>query len=203
MRYYSPALGVFTSRDPFEGVVGRAMSYNGYTYAEGNPVNLVDPTGEFPFIIAVLLGAPIIAAVTGSAWNLFVEQGRGVNGGHQFDPFMCVDWNNVSSAGVATGLGVVAAAAGMVFGVPYTVGALLDAVNPSWGFTPTEFNRALLDFFGLGDEYDELLSNLYFQAGSAAGAFTSLVISYHMYSDLLLRLQQGNGVLQFATLTGE
>ncbi|MBL8120799.1 MAG: hypothetical protein JNJ78_24980, partial [Anaerolineae bacterium] len=35
-RYYSPALGVFPSRDPFEGVAERAMSLNGYSWVEGN-----------------------------------------------------------------------------------------------------------------------------------------------------------------------
>ncbi|MBL8166066.1 MAG: hypothetical protein JNJ61_29055 [Anaerolineae bacterium] len=44
-RYYSPALGVFASRDPFEGVAARAMSLNGYSWVEGNVANVVDPSG--------------------------------------------------------------------------------------------------------------------------------------------------------------
>jgi len=44
-RYYSPALGIFTSRDPFEGMAGRPMSLNGYSWVEGNVVNAVDPSG--------------------------------------------------------------------------------------------------------------------------------------------------------------
>jgi hypothetical protein len=45
MRHCSPTLGVFPSLDPFEGTMTRPMSLNGYNYVEGNPVNLVDPSG--------------------------------------------------------------------------------------------------------------------------------------------------------------
>jgi RHS repeat-associated protein len=53
-RYYAPSIGSFLSRDPVEGVAGRSMSRNGYAYAEGNPVNYTDPSGEFPFLFAGL-----------------------------------------------------------------------------------------------------------------------------------------------------
>jgi len=45
-RYYNPAAGVFTARDPFEGVATRPMSLNGYSWVEGNPINFIDPSGE-------------------------------------------------------------------------------------------------------------------------------------------------------------
>jgi RHS repeat-associated protein len=44
-RNYHPALGVFTALDPFEGMMGRAMSLNGYGWVEGNTPNTVDPSG--------------------------------------------------------------------------------------------------------------------------------------------------------------
>jgi RHS repeat-associated protein len=44
-RNYHPALGVFTALDPFEGMMGRAMSLNGYGWVEGNVVNAIDPSG--------------------------------------------------------------------------------------------------------------------------------------------------------------
>jgi RHS repeat-associated protein len=50
-RDYNPALGVFGSLDPFEGMTARPMSLNGYAWVEGNVVNAVDSTGliyEFP-----------------------------------------------------------------------------------------------------------------------------------------------------------
>jgi RHS repeat-associated protein len=44
-RYYNPAAGVFTTLDPFEGVPGRPMSLNGYSWVEGNTPNATDPSG--------------------------------------------------------------------------------------------------------------------------------------------------------------
>ncbi len=45
-RYYHPSLGVFNSRDPFEGITQRPMSLNGYSWVEGNPVMNTDPSGK-------------------------------------------------------------------------------------------------------------------------------------------------------------
>jgi RHS repeat-associated protein len=44
-RYYNPAVGIFPSLDPFEGMAGRPMSLNGYSWVEGNAVNAGDPSG--------------------------------------------------------------------------------------------------------------------------------------------------------------
>ena len=45
-RHLSPGLGVWLSRDPFEGISSRPMSLNGYSWVEGNVVNLTDASGE-------------------------------------------------------------------------------------------------------------------------------------------------------------
>jgi hypothetical protein len=45
-RDYHPALGVFTALDPFEGVVDRPMSLNGYSWVEGNVPNMTDASGK-------------------------------------------------------------------------------------------------------------------------------------------------------------
>ena len=50
-RYYAPSLGVFTGRDPFEGMAQRPMSLNGYSWVEGNVPNAVDPSGIVPLKI--------------------------------------------------------------------------------------------------------------------------------------------------------
>jgi RHS repeat-associated protein len=46
-RYYNPALGVFPSLDPVEGMVRQTMSLNQYGYVAENPVNLTDPSGAY------------------------------------------------------------------------------------------------------------------------------------------------------------
>ena len=46
-RWYDPATGRFTSRDPFRGIAGLPQSQHPYAYAHNNPINLTDPSGEF------------------------------------------------------------------------------------------------------------------------------------------------------------
>ncbi len=47
-RYYNPALAIFPSLDPFEGVASRPMSLNSYSWVEGNVPNATDPSGYAP-----------------------------------------------------------------------------------------------------------------------------------------------------------
>jgi RHS repeat-associated protein len=47
-RYMQPGLGVFLSRDLWEGYEEWPGTYNGFNYAMGNPVNLSDPAGLVP-----------------------------------------------------------------------------------------------------------------------------------------------------------
>ncbi|BAD75067.1 hypothetical protein GK0782 [Geobacillus kaustophilus HTA426] len=54
-RYYHPTHGVFLSLDPDPGDADDILTQNGYTYANNNPVMLVDPDGHF-FWFAVNAG---------------------------------------------------------------------------------------------------------------------------------------------------
>jgi RHS repeat-associated protein len=45
-RYYDPIAGRFITRDPFAGRIQRPVSLHRYLYANADPVNFVDPTGE-------------------------------------------------------------------------------------------------------------------------------------------------------------
>ena len=48
-RYYNPAQRSFMGRDPWHGNVEGPQSMNGWSYVEGNPSNLIDPTGKTAF----------------------------------------------------------------------------------------------------------------------------------------------------------
>lgn len=46
-RYHSPVTGRFLSTDPVLGTSRKPQSWNRYSYANGNPVRLTDPTGRY------------------------------------------------------------------------------------------------------------------------------------------------------------
>lgn len=60
-RYYNPDTGVFMSLDPVRGDTMNPITMNGYSYANNNPVMMVDPDGEHPLLALVYqLIAPIL-----------------------------------------------------------------------------------------------------------------------------------------------
>jgi len=195
-RYMNPSLGVFLSKDPFVGWTQRVMSRNGYTYAEGNPVNFTDPSGEF---LPLLLGIPVIVGITAAAYHLFVDQGYGRggrnSGGRTSVPDLinravrCGDLRAAAEAGGAATVGAAEAIAGIGLGPIYLVGAGLNALGGN-GWTPREANRSLLSLVGLGDEYDRLIRNLYFNAGSLGAGVGTLFISFETYARLASELGQ-------------
>ncbi|WP_306465188.1 RHS repeat-associated core domain-containing protein, partial [Thermaerobacillus caldiproteolyticus] len=65
-RYYHPTHGVFLSMDPDPGDSDDILTQNGYTYANNNPVMLVDPDGQKPFktFYQAILGAAMYVVVS-------------------------------------------------------------------------------------------------------------------------------------------
>ncbi|MBI4743529.1 MAG: RHS repeat-associated core domain-containing protein [Actinobacteria bacterium] len=51
-RYYDSETGRFITKDPDGGDVKNPLTLNPYVYASDNPVNLVDPTGEYGLELA-------------------------------------------------------------------------------------------------------------------------------------------------------
>ena len=47
-RFYSPAIGAFTSLDSVAGTAQNPATMNRFLYALGNPASLIDPTGHYP-----------------------------------------------------------------------------------------------------------------------------------------------------------
>ncbi len=65
-RYYNPVTGTWTALDPWEGVMDRPLSLNGYAYVEGQVVNATDASGmctEKAVCIALSIGNSI-----GNTW---------------------------------------------------------------------------------------------------------------------------------------
>jgi RHS repeat-associated protein len=59
-RWYDPATGRFTTRDPFPGLAALPQTQHPYVYGLNNPINLTDHSGEIvPILIAVGIGAAI------------------------------------------------------------------------------------------------------------------------------------------------
>lgn len=67
-RYYDPNTGTFLSQGPMAGTLNNPQSQNGYNYANANPINYSDPSGEFP-ILAGLVVALVWAAVN-TGWDI-------------------------------------------------------------------------------------------------------------------------------------
>ncbi len=55
-RYYQPGTGRFLTTDPVEGIPTTPMSLHRYMYGNGNPVSMIDPSGEMSMNEAIITG---------------------------------------------------------------------------------------------------------------------------------------------------
>lgn len=69
-RYYDPQNGRFTRRDTYEGGLGEPVSLHKYLYANGNPVNAIDPSGLFALVMMDAFALIAIIAIIATAYYL-------------------------------------------------------------------------------------------------------------------------------------
>ncbi len=66
-RYYDPGVGRFTSMDSFQGNIYDPKSLHKYVYANGDPVNLVDPSGHFAGVAMAMPSISISISINTAA----------------------------------------------------------------------------------------------------------------------------------------
>lgn len=70
-RYYDPQMMRFVSADNVIPSMADPQMFNRYSYVRGNPVKLVDPTGNIPVLYAVYVGLSWTFHATRVAWTAF------------------------------------------------------------------------------------------------------------------------------------
>jgi RHS repeat-associated protein len=94
-RYYDPGTGRFITKDPFPGYSSLPSTLHPYSYLLNNPVNLVDPSGQNPFL--TLAAVSFIAGFGFDAWNQYQKNG----GWCGFDPVSALRTGITAAMGVS------------------------------------------------------------------------------------------------------
>ncbi|MCP5417598.1 MAG: VCBS repeat-containing protein [Chromatiaceae bacterium] len=76
-RWYDPEIARFITRDPFAGDIEQPLTLNPYLYANANPVNMIDPTGEFS-LISVSISVAIVGILASIAYTQVYKPAKDV-----------------------------------------------------------------------------------------------------------------------------
>jgi RHS repeat-associated protein len=68
-RYYDPVIGRFMGVDPKEFTESNVHSFNRYTYGNNNPYKYIDPDGEFPVLIPIIV--PVVVGIGSFVYELY------------------------------------------------------------------------------------------------------------------------------------
>jgi RHS repeat-associated protein len=101
-RFCNPELGRFLTPDPW-GVKGGSLNF--YSYCDGDPLNKIDPTGDFVFL--VIAAAVVIGAAVGAGVEAYKQ--------HKQHPDQPLDWGEIGKeAAIGAAVGAVAAGVGLL-----------------------------------------------------------------------------------------
>jgi RHS repeat-associated protein len=200
-RYYDPHLGIFLSKDPFEGTFARSISQNGYAYAGSNPVNYTDPSGRCFDPVSALACIAIglsAGAIIGAVRYTATHNGANWNYGEYWGTVgqNALLWGTVAAAfSVAPGLTVAGGIFAAAYSGLYYTAAITGHGNPDDQEWAEDTNLAfyLLDAAGQGAVW-----------GGAFGAFSQLgwvgrLVNFGFGSTLsgLQLYQAGSNVSQY------
>lgn len=157
-RYYAPALMRFVHRDRlYSGTLLDPQSLNRYTYGHGDPINGVDPNGDF--IFSLIIGA-VIGAVIGVAIEVAVDYFEDGEFDHSFGDYMGAMFTGLvtgaiggpawgSSLKVAMAIGAVGGAVGSVAGNALGQGIdIATGVQDSFNFLSMGIEGVIGGVFG-------------------------------------------------------
>lgn len=74
-RYYNPAIGRFLTMDSFTGFPSDLKSLHKYVYSENDPVNNIDPSGQFVGVAGALLVVAVIGVLATVPMPAFAQAG--------------------------------------------------------------------------------------------------------------------------------
>jgi RHS repeat-associated protein len=189
-RFYSPELGIFLSRDPFQGFLTKPASLTPYQYAFNNPVRYTDPSGENPLLLVGLLGGLLGGAIYGYGSQVV----RNYNSGDFNNcPWWAIFTTNISAgqialyagAGALLGLGI----GGAMVGIQALAGYLGigPAFMPLYQWISRFFTRnPNAQTVSLGS-FDPLKLNGYIEVGETNG------YTYFQMNPLLYRVLNAIG----------
>ena len=85
-RYYDPLIGRFISPDSIEYLEPNNVNgLNLYAYCYNNPINYVDPSGNFALTATMILGTIVIGTIIGAGIGLGSTIAKDLGNGHLFD----------------------------------------------------------------------------------------------------------------------
>jgi len=176
-RMYDPVLGRFLEVDPYVAFADYTQGYNRYTYAMNNPLMYIDPTGENPIVIAIVI---IIGAAAGGYTGAKIAKAKGYDfGDWQTYAFMLGGAVIGGAAGytgtafaaaggfMASTMGIVYSSAFSSIGMGALSGGMIEAPTISFGAASLDMGTLKFNSFNKNNKW-------YQNVGYGLGAMANL-----------------------------